>query len=92
MDYSKDSLEEIRKAAEDMMKPHEIAGLLGMDEQLFCDDVRTPGNEARRAFLMGYMKTVRQMRQNIKDAADTGSPFALQKCLDCLSQIADHID
>lgn len=91
MDYSDDLLKEIEKLGEDMMTPPEIGALLGIDEDIIVDDIHTKGTAVRKAYLKGYMRILQQTKQSVRDAAITGSPFALQKSIDYLNQIADFI-
>lgn len=91
MEYSEKLLEEITEYAKNLMSPREIAGILGLDEDVLTDDIHCKGHPARVAYLKGYMIIVREVKTNIIDAATAGSPYAIQKEVDYLSHIEDEI-
>lgn len=91
MDYSQDLLKDIEKMGKDMMNPQETSVLLGIEENKFLDDVNTPGNPARQAYLRGYCSTVHDIKEGLLTTAVTGSPYATQKAIEYLSQIESRI-
>lgn len=91
MNYSEDLLKKIEDLAGDMMAPSEISGILELDEDEFADEIHVKESPIRKAYLKGYLKTVHEMRGNIRNAAITGSPYSLQKSMELLERIADEI-
>lgn len=76
------------------MTPSQVSTLLATDEgseEDLRDEIRTRGTAARKAYLKGYLNAVRKTKQDIIDAAMTGSPYSLQKSLDFIEQIFDEV-
>lgn len=76
------------------MTPSQVSTLLATDEgseEDLRDEIRTRGTAARKAYLKGYLSAVRKTKQDIIDAAMTGSPYSLQKSLDFIEQIFDEV-
>ncbi|MBO5058015.1 MAG: hypothetical protein J6C05_08950 [Prevotella sp.] len=53
---------------------------MDFDETEFRNDLNTPGNPARKAFLKGYSATALKLRQQNLELVDTGSPAADEAC------------
>lgn len=78
----------------DLMTPSQVSALLATDasgEEELRDEIRTRGTATRKAYVKGYLNAVRKTKQDIIDAAMTGSPYSLQKSLDFIEQIFDEI-
>lgn len=80
MDYSSDLLTAIKDLSSQLTPPAEISALLDFDETEFRNDLNTPGNPARKAFLKGYSATALKLRQQNLELVDTGSPAADEAC------------
>ncbi len=70
----------------------EISALLDIDEKELHDDVNTPGNPARRAFLKGYADTALKLRKQNLELVDAGSPAADEACRGYLRRMIRDID
>lgn len=55
---------------------------MDFDEKEFRDDINTPGNPARRAFMKGYSETALRLRKQNLELVDAGSPAADEACRD----------
>ncbi len=91
MEYSKDLLKRIEQMGADMMTPFETSVLLGIDETEFQDEIITKGTAARLAYLRGYLTTVHEMKQNLRDIAGTGSPAAIAQSISFIKDIGQKI-
>lgn len=66
--------------------------MLDIDERELRDDVNTPDNPARRAFLKGYAVTALKLRKQNLELADAGSPAADEACRGYLKRMIRDID
>lgn len=92
MDYSTDSLKKIEKLASQLTPITEIGALLDFDEISFRDDINTPGNPARKAFLKGYACTANRLRKNNLGLSYTGSPAADEACRGYLRKMLSDLN
>ena len=92
MDYSSDLLTRIRDLSSLLTPLPEISALLDIDEKELHDDVNTPGNPARRAFLKGYAETALRLRKQNLELVDAGSPAADEACRGYLRRMIRDID
>lgn len=92
MDYSSDLLTRIRDLSSLLTPLTEISALLDIDEKELHDDVNTPGNPARRAFLKGYAETALRLRKQDLELVDAGSPAADESCRGYLRRMIRDID
>ena len=91
MEYSNDLLKKIETMGADMMTPLEISVLLDIEEDEFQDDIKTHGSAARSAYLRGYIRTVHEIKKNIRDLCDTGSPSAVEQSVGFIKEIEQQI-
>lgn len=92
MDYSNDLLSKIQDLSSNLTPPQEIAALLDVDEKELRDDLDTPGNPARRAFMKGYSETALRLRKQNLALVDAGSPAADEACRGYLARMIRDID
>ena len=92
MDYSTDSLMKIEELASQLTPITEIGALLDFDELAVHDDINTPGNPARKAFLRGYAITANKLRKNNLDLSYTGSPAADEACRGYLRKMMTDVN
>ncbi len=92
MDYSSDLLNEIQHLAGDLTPLPEISALLDLDESELRQDVNTPGNPARQAFMKGYAQTALRLRKQNLELVDAGSPAADEACRGYLKRMIRDIE
>ena len=92
MDYSSDLLSRIKELAGFLTPLSEISALLELNETEFRDDINTPGNPARSAFLKGYADTALRLRKQNLELVDAGSPAADEACRGYMRRMIRDID
>lgn len=76
MDYSTETLTEIRNLANKLTPITEISVLLGLNEAFLRDDIATVGHPARQAFYEGMASQALEIRKRTLELAAAGSPSA----------------
>ena len=73
MNLTKVQCDEVEQMAYHLIQPGLIAVNIGVDEQDFIEQVRTPGTQARTSFYRGYIRQLIEVRASLIKAAKNGS-------------------
>jgi len=73
------------------MTPSMVSFRLGIDEVQLLDDINTVGHPARRAYYTGLEETDRELRQQLLDLMQAGSPAALSDCQQRLERCLNEL-
>ena len=83
---NKEQCDEVEQMVYHLIQPGLIAVNIGVDEQDFIEQVRTPGTQARTSFYRGYIRQLIEVRASLIKAAKNGSNPAQQELIKFIKQ------
>ncbi len=86
MNLTKEQCDEVEQMAYHLVTPSLIAINIGVDEQDFIEQVRTPGTQARMSFYRGHIRQLIEVRASLIKAAKNGSNPAQQELIKFIKQ------
>lgn len=73
MQLTEDQIKKVEELAYCLMKPHEIAIILGLDSTAFKNQLRVPNSQVYLAFYAGYYLSKSEINESIVSHATAGS-------------------
>lgn len=93
LNLTQEQMEKIRECGRNMVPPSEVPFIIGCDEFLFSESLRTQGSEVRKAYMEGFTTTSFEVHKVTREIAEAGSPTTIADIMRshsiCVNEMGD---